>query len=122
MSQKSCVPCAGTINQYFTDMNDKKITKIEIWSRGKNRDVYGNPYFAWIAKIRFCNVSYFRCVTIHMGMMAGDSSEQDCLMWACQGINEALGTDIRMNDERIVHHYQHTSRDTDLLDPTKWRI
>lgn len=103
-------------------MKEENITKIEIWSRGKNRDVYGNPYFAWIAKIGVSHVSYLRYITIHMDMMAGSSSERDCLMWACQGINESLGTDIRMDDKRIVHHYKHASRDSDLLDPTKWKI
>lgn len=103
-------------------MKNENIVKIEIWSRGKNRDEYGNPYFAWIAKIRVSHVSYFRYVTIHMDMMGGDSYESACLMWALQGINEALGTDIRADDERIVHHYKHASRDAELADPTKWKI
>lgn len=113
----------GLLTNLFTNMNiDKKITKIEIWSRGKNRDEYGNPYFAWIAKIHFRQVSYFRCLTVHMDMKAGDSNERDCLMWACQGINEALGTDIRCDDERIIHRYRNAYKDADLADPTKWRI
>ncbi len=108
-------------NQYYTNM-EKRIIKIEIWSRGKNRDEYGNPYMAWIAKIRFQYVSYFQAITIHKSMSWGDSSERDCLMWACQGINEALGTTIMMNDDRIVHHHKNVSRDSDLIDPTKWKI
>lgn len=102
-------------------MNNNNITKIEIWSRGKNRDMYGNPYHAFKAIVNFTGVSFFRTLTVQMPMSYGDSSERDCLMWACQGINEALGTDIRIDDERIVHHYKHVYKDSDLANPENWK-
>lgn len=103
-------------------MKNENVIEIEIWSRGKNRDMYGNPYLAWIAKVYVRYVSYFSHITIHKDMMGGDSYESACLKLALQGINEALGTDIRADDKRIVHHYKHTCRDSDLIDPTKWKI
>ena len=99
----------------------KAVTKIEIWSRGKNRDVYGNPYHAFIAHITFAYVSYFRQMIIYMPMSWGDSNEWECLKWALAGINEALGTEFQPNDERIVHHYKHVSSDADLENPLKWK-
>ena len=105
----------------------KPITKIEIWSRGKNRDVYGNPYHAFVAHITMSHVSYSRGMIVYMPMSWGDSDEWGCLKWALEGINEALdirGTKdaIMPSDERIVHHYQHVSRDADLENPLKWKL
>ena len=78
------------------------ITKIEIWSRGKYKDEYGNPYHAFKAVISCSYVSYFRNIIITMPMTWGSSGEYDCLQWAVQCINEALQTDIKQSDERIV--------------------
>lgn len=99
----------------------KTISKIEIWSRGKYRDVYGNVYHAFKAVVTCSYVSYFRRIIITMPMSWGDCGEHSCLQWAVQGINEALGTDIKTNDERIVHHWQHVSHDRDLENPEKWK-
>ena len=102
------------------------ISKIEIWSRGKYRDQFANVYHAFKAVITCSYVSYFRRIIITMPMSWGDSGENDCLKWALEGINEALelrGTqkEIKPNDERIVHHWQHVSHDRDLENPEKWR-
>ena len=97
------------------------ITKIEIWSRGKYRDMDGNVYHAFKAVITCSYVSYFRRIIITMPMTLGDSGKNDCLEWALHGINEALGMNIKPNDERIVHHWQHVSHDRDLENPQKWK-
>ena len=102
-------------------MNEKYILKIVIYSRGKNIDEYGNPYHAFKAIIHVCHVSYFNTITVSNSMSYGDSSERDCLMWALQGINEALGINIRMDDERIEHHHKHVYRFQDLEHPEKWK-
>lgn len=102
-------------------MNNNNITKIEIWSRGKNEDVYGNPYHAFKAVLHFTRVSYFNTLTIQMPMTWGDSDERGCLIWACQGIKEALGLDIQIDDERIVHYYKHVYQDSELVNPENWK-
>lgn len=102
-------------------MNSNNITKIEIWSRGKNRDMYGNPYHAFKAVLHFTRVSYFNTLTIQMPMSWGDSDKRGCLIWACQGIKEALGLDIQIDDERIVHHYKQIYKDSELENPENWK-
>lgn len=102
-------------------MNEKSILKIVIYSRGKNCDEFGNPYHAFKAIISVCGVSFFRTVTVSYSMAYGDSSERDCLMWALQGINEALGTNIRMDDERIEHHHKHVYSYAALEHPENWK-
>lgn len=106
---------------------NKKLTKIEIYSRGKYRDEYGNPYHAWIAFLTYQYVSYFRKVIIYMPMHWGDSGERDLLKWALEGINEFLNkrsyrSKIKPNDKRIIHHYKHVSRDKDLENPLAWKF
>lgn len=100
---------------------NKIITKIEIWSRGKNKDVYGNPYHAFKAILHFGRTSYFHTLIVQQPMSWGDSDERGCLMWACQGINEALGLDIQIDDERIIHHYKHVYKDSELENPENWK-
>ena len=102
-------------------MNTFQIRQIEIYSRGKNRDVFGNPYHAFKAIISAQKCSYFRQIMVIMPMTWGDSGERDCLEWAVQGINEAFGTEIKANDPRIIHHHKHVSHDEDLLHPENWK-
>lgn len=98
------------------------LSKIEIWSRGKNRDVYGNPYWAYKVVLTYNYVSYFETITITKGMSGGSSSEHACLTWALQGIKEALGLEFNPHDERIIHHHKHVYRDADLEHPETWKV
>lgn len=99
-----------------------KLYKAIIYTRGKNRDVYGNPYHAYKAVLTFSYVSYFRDITICQNISWGDSSERDCLDWALQGIKEALGIDLEANDERITHHHKHVYSDRELRYPENWKV
>ena len=103
-------------------IDDSKIYRIEIWSRGKYRDEYGNPYAAYIAWLRLGYVSYARRISVMSGMTGYDSSDDKCLELALLGINRTLGLNIQPNDERIVHHHKHVSRDADLEHPENWKI
>lgn len=100
-----------------------EIDKIEIWSRGKTRDEYGNPYRAWIARIHFHNsFPSFDTLTLSRGIQYGNCDEQDCVEEVCQAINEVFNASVRPSDERIVkRHYRRVYRDEDL-DPSKWRL
>lgn len=108
-------------------MASKKLYKIEIHARGKYRDEYGNPYYAYIAILHYKFVSYFRNVIVYMPMHWGDSGESDGLKWALEGINEYLGkktyhSKIKPSDKRIEYHYKHVSHDADLENPLKWKL
>ena len=98
-----------------------KVSKIEIYSRGKNKDEYGNPYYAYKAVIQLSYVSYFDSITICQDMQYGDSSEWACLGWALAGIKEALGIELEKNDERIVQYHRHVYQNKDLLHPLNWK-
>lgn len=103
-------------------MDNSKIYKIEIWTRGKNRDEFGNPYAAYIAWLRLGYVSYARRIAVLEPMTGYDSSADKCLELAVLGINRTLGLNISVRDERIVQYHKHVYRDADLEHPEKWKI
>lgn len=103
-------------------MKDEKISSIKIWTRGKNRDEFGNPYVAFIAWIQLRYISYARKVSVMSDMQSYDSGKSKCLEFALLAINRALDLDIRANDTRIEHHHKHVYRDADLEHPEKWKI
>lgn len=99
-----------------------KLYKVNIYTRGKNKDMDGNPYHAYKAVLTFSYVSYFRSITICQDMSWGDSAERDCLDWALQGIKEALGIDLKANDERITHYHKHVYSYDELRNPENWKV
>lgn len=103
-------------------MNTEKITKIEIYARGKNKDSYGNPYCAYKAVIYFSHVNYFTTITVTKPFTYYDSDERGCLELAILGINEAFGTNFKANDARIKMHYKHVTDDRALERPEAWKI
>ena len=102
-------------------MKDKNIYKIEVWTRGKNRDEYGNPYVAYKAVIHLAEMSYARTMTFMMPMFSWDNYPDKILQLALLGINRALDLDIQHNDPRITLHYKHVYRDADLEHPENWK-
>lgn len=97
------------------------LDKIIIYSRGKNRDVYGNPYYALKIILKYSYVSYFQQIIIPVSMKYGSSSKRDCLMWAGQALQEALGMNIEHVLPFIEHHHVRVSRDSQLKNPLKWK-
>ena len=102
-------------------MKASSIQTIQIEGRGKNRDVYGNPYFAWKAKIHTKANRHYTEMTITQKMTWGDSYETAVLRDAIAGINETLGINLKEKDKRITYTYKHVSRDTDLEKPQNWK-
>lgn len=99
-----------------------KLYKIEIQTRGKNRDMYGNPYYAYKAVLTYSYVSYFRTIMICQDTSYGDVGERDCLDWALAGIKESLGIVLDRNDERIRHTYKQVYSDSQLRNPENWKM
>lgn len=100
-----------------------EIDKIEIWSRGKNRDEFGNPYRAWIARIHFQTpFPSFDTLTLSRSMQSGSCDEPDCVQEVCQAIDEVFNIFIRPSDKRIVRRHYRTVYRYEDLDPSKWRL
>ena len=102
-------------------MKVNRILAIKIEGRGRYRDEYGNPYYAWRADIDVQINSHHSKVTIHESMAWGDSYEAAVLRAAVEGINEALDINIRQNDKRISYTYKHVSGDAQLRNPLNWK-
>lgn len=102
-------------------MKTSRIYAIKIEGRGRYRDEYGNPYYAWRAGIDVQIKSHHSKITIHEPMAWGDSYEAAVLRAAVEGINEALDINIRQNDKRISYTYKHVSGDAPLRNPLNWK-
>lgn len=102
-------------------MKTSRINAIKIEGRGRYRDEFGNPYYAWRADIDVQIKSHHSKVTIYESMAWGDSYESAVLRSAVEGINEALDINIKQNDRRISYTYKHVSGDAPLRKPLKWK-
>ena len=102
-------------------ISDKKISSVSIYFRGKNKDVYGNPYYAWIAIIETSYTSYYKQIVLPCSMSPGDSAKCDITKWVYIGIKEALGIDCSTLCN-VKLYYQHATRDVQLENPMRWDL
>lgn len=97
-----------------------EIESITIYSRGKNRDANGNPYYAFKAVISRGG-NHYDGIVVYRRMTYGDGDERDCLQYAINGINEAIGLNLKTNDPRIIHYHKRVTSYTALEHPENWR-
>lgn len=109
------------------------IEKIIIFTRGKNRDEYGNPYQAFKAYIKFAHKSYFTNAIVTQSMQyTNNSSKSGCLNDALYGINEFLTAIkhpkktvveriIKPDDKRITQIHKHVHTFQELENPENWK-
>ena len=102
-------------------ISDKKISSVSIYFRGKNKDVYGNPYYAWIAIIGTSYTSYYKQIVLPYSMSPGDSAKYDIKKWVYTGIKEALGIDCSTLCN-VKLYYQDATRDAQLYNPMRWDL
>lgn len=102
-------------------MKSSLIQSIKIEGRGRNRDIYGNPYYAWKAVIQKKANHHMTPIIIYEKMSWGTSSENAVLREAIEGINEALDINLKQNDKRITYTYTHVSGDAPLQNPLNWK-
>ena len=102
-------------------MKSSLIQSIKIEGRGRNRDIYGNPYYAWKAIIQKKANHHMTPIVIYEKMSWGTSSENEVLRNAIEGINEALDINIKQNDKRITYTYTHVTGDAPLRNPLNWK-
>lgn len=105
-------------------MKAKDIVKIEVVSRGKNRDYYGNVYIAFHVTIYVGNGLYPYTRLFH-SMSAGDNYADYCRNEAVRMIRNLFGWEYsktRFLDELAVTK-SHTTVYTDsaLEEPWNWR-
>ena len=102
-------------------MKSSLIQSIQIEGRGRNRDIYGNPYYAWKAVIKKKANHHWTPIVIYEKMTWGTSSENAVLREAIEGINEALDINLKQNDKRITYTYTHVTGDAPLRNPLNWK-
>lgn len=102
-------------------MKISRILKIDIEGRGRNRDIYGNPYWAWKADITIERHNHNVHMVLYEPMSWGTSSESRVLDEAIEGINQTLDINLRRNDKRITYTYTHVSGDAPLRNPLNWK-
>ena len=99
----------------------EKISSVSIYFRGKNKDVYGNPYHAWIAIIKTSYTLFYKQIVLPCSMSWGDSAKYDITKWVYTGIKEALGIDCSTLCN-VKLYYQHATRDAQLYNPMRWDL
>lgn len=101
-------------------MENKDIKNIVIYTRGKNRDKFGNPYRAFKAYVFTKKSGVVK--TVWKSMDVGNCTESDCREWAIACINMVLEVKITKDDKRIEQHHKKVSRDSELEKPENWRV
>ena len=102
-------------------MKSSTIITVRIEGRGRNRDIYGNPYYAWKAKINVKQQHHAVWMILYEPMAWGTSSRDVVLREAIQGINETLNINLKENDKRIIYTYTHVTNDEALQNPQNWK-
>ena len=102
-------------------MKSSLIQSIKIEGRGRNRDIYGNHYYAWKAVIQKKANHHMTPIVIYEKMTWGTSSQDVVLREAIEGINEALNINLKQNDKRVTYTYTHVSGDAPLRNPLNWK-
>ena len=98
------------------------VKNIFIWSRGKNRDIYGNPYYAYVCRI---NLADGREITFNCPMSWGGSWAYDVLAEVSQELDAQFGFGISYDDVRsgfVIQTHKQVKTDSALEHPDRWRL
>ena len=98
------------------------VKNIFIWSRGKNRDIYGNPYYAYVCRI---NLTDGREITFNCPMSWGGSRAYDVLAEVSQELGAKFGIRLNFNDVRnrfVIQTHKQVKTDSALEHPERWRL
>ena len=98
------------------------VKNIFIWSRGKNRDIYGNPYYAYVCRI---NLTDGREITFNCPMSWGSSGAYDVLAEVSQELGAKFGIWLNFNDVRsrfVIQTHKQVKTYSALEHPGRWRL
>lgn len=105
----------------------KNIECIDIYSRGKNRDVYGNPYYAYKCVVRFkwAKDHCSSALVIDCRADWGSSGESDVFTVVRHKLERDFGIKIDWRDLRSgfvkqQHRTVHTM--SELETPENWKV
>ena len=102
------------------------VERIHIWSRGKNRDIYGNPYYAFVCRISLAqkgrseNEIILRCP-----MTWGDADEYGVFRMVSETLNSEYGIRLDYADVRdglVVQEHKTIYTYDALRHPERWRL
>lgn len=98
------------------------VKNIFIWSRGKNHDIYGNPYYAYVCRI---NLTDGREITFNCPMSWGSSGAYDVFAEVSQELTEKFGIRLNYDDVRsgfVIQTHKQVKTDSALEHPERWRL
>lgn len=106
-------------------MKPTDIAKIEVTSRGKNRDLYGNVYVAFIVTI-YIGGGHEPFMKLFESMTPGDNYESYCKSAALNLVRKTFGWsyDKSKRLESITKTVSHTTvyAESKLREPWCWRV
>ena len=88
-------------------MKISKIKSIKIEGRGRYRDIYGNPYWAWKADVNVERHNHNVHMILYEPMSWGTSSESRVLDEAIEGINQTLDINRSTMPFKCVRYELH---------------
>lgn len=102
------------------------VERISIWSRGKNRDIYGNPYYAYVCRISLTQKARGECeITLRCPMSWGSSGAYDVFVEVVQELDREFGILLNYDDVRsglVVQKHRVVRTEDALMRPERWRL
>lgn len=102
------------------------VERISIWSRGKNRDIYGNPYYAYVCRISLTQKARGeREITLLCPMSWGSSGAYDVFVEVVQELDREFGILLNYDDVRsglVVQKHRVVRTEDALMRPERWRL
>lgn len=102
------------------------VERISIWSRGKNRDIYGNPYYAYVCRISLTQKARGeREITLRCTMSWGSSGAYDVFVEVVQELDREFGILLNYDDVRsglVVQKHRVVRTEDALMRPERWRL
>lgn len=102
------------------------VERISIWSRGKNRDIYGNPYYAYVCRISLTQKTRGeREITLRCPISWGSSGAYDVFVEVVQELDREFGISLNYDDVRsglVVQEHKTVRTEDALMRPERWRL
>lgn len=98
------------------------VKNIFIWSRGKNRDIYGNPYYSYVCRINLTDGSK---ITFSCPMSWGSSGAYDVFVKVSQKLSVKFGIHLTYDDVRsgfVIQNHKQVKTESALEHPERWRL
>ena len=98
------------------------VRHIFIWSRGKNRDIYGNPYYAYVCRINLIDGCE---ITFNCPISWGSSGASAVFIKVSQELNARFGIWLTYDDVRsgfVIQNHKQVKTESALEHPERWRL